>query len=127
MFRAALTQKHVPENAHTCVVFLTSSQIRHEIVFTDKNLQGLEQWIELLIRFYLYDRTHKARLATKSLLIDNREFISDIIKSVFDFERILFRNENPRLAEHESEMYAVVDNVFEELTSYAEPRDATVT
>ena len=107
----------IPASAHRCVVFLTSSQHRHEVVFTEKNLVGLEQWVEWLVRFYLHDRTAAARAATRRRLVTNRGFIGDVIKAVFDFERILMHDgdNDEHLNAQERRMGEVVTRTFAEL------------
>ena len=107
----------IPSSAHRCVVFLTSSQHRHEVVFTEKNLVGLEQWVEWLVRFYLHDRTAAARAATRRRLLTNRGFIDDVIKAVFDFERCLMHDgeNDEHLNAQERHMVEVVKRTFAEL------------
>ena len=97
----------VPEEAHRIVIFLAAALHKHTIIFTKANYRTIEQWIELVIRLFLYDRTKLQRKRTVDLLKRDAPAILQNIRSIFNFERILVESQDDVMKREEKEVMRV--------------------
>lgn len=71
------------------VQLVTAALYKHEIIFTDAHTHHLEQWVELIARYYLYDRTTAERRLTHSRIRKHHGHVWKSILAVYEFEALL--------------------------------------
>lgn len=82
----------LPSSAHDLITFLISALHKHDLIFTKANVRHIDQWIELVVRFYLHDYTCVQRKKTHIHLKVHHEHVKNSIDAVFRFEHILKNN-----------------------------------
>ena len=78
-----------PECAHKLIKFFTSSLYMQDTIYTKTSRHNTEQWIELVVRFYLYDVTKKQKHTTYQHLKKLQSKVHEMIKCAFQFEELL--------------------------------------
>jgi hypothetical protein len=79
----------VPPSAHALVRFYVAALHKHDILFTKANASHVEQWVELVVRLYLHDRTRGDRRRTVARLRQHEPHVKSSMDAVFRFEAIL--------------------------------------
>ena len=82
----------LPPAAHHFIQFLVGALHKHDLIFTKANTRHVEQWIELIVRFYLHDQTTAQRRKTYAHLQAHHAHVKNSIDAVFRFEAILRNN-----------------------------------
>ena len=82
----------LPPSAHHIIRFLISALHKHDLIFTKANARHIDQWIELIVRFYLHDCNNVQRKKTHVHLKVHQEHVKNSIDAVFRFESILKNN-----------------------------------
>lgn len=82
----------LPPSAHHIITFLIGALHKHDLIFTKANARHIDQWIELIVRFYLHDSNGVQRKKTHVHLKVHHEHVKNSIDAVFRFESILKNN-----------------------------------
>ena len=82
----------LPPPAHRLIQFLVGALHKHDLIFTKANARHVEQWVELVVRFYLHDHTTAQRRKTYAHLQAHQAHVKSSIDAVFRFEAILRNN-----------------------------------
>ena len=82
----------LPSAAHRLIQFLVGALHKHDLIFTKANARHVEQWVELVVRFYLHDHTTAQRRKTYTHLQAHQMHVKSSIDAVFRFEAILRNN-----------------------------------
>ena len=99
------TTPPLPDCAHRLLLFFTTALHRHDLIFTDTNRHHVEQWVELLARFYLYDTTPATRHATYTLLQRHHTHVWKNAQAVMSFEQLLRHTRTPKMAAFEQQLH----------------------
>lgn len=86
----------LPPSAHQIITFLISALHKHDLIFTKANARHIDQWIELVVRFYLHDCTCIQRKKTYIHLKVHHEHVKNSINAIFRFENILKNNKQSK-------------------------------
>jgi hypothetical protein len=82
----------LPPSAHALVRFYVAALHKHDILFTNANASHVEQWVELVVRLYLHDRTRGDSRRTVARLRQHEPHVKSSMDAVFRFEAILRNN-----------------------------------
>ena len=82
----------LPPAAHRLIQFLVGALHKHDLIFTKANARHVEQWVELIVRFYLHDHTATQRRKTYTHLQAHQGHVKSSMDAVFRFEAILRNN-----------------------------------
>ena len=82
----------LPPAAHRLIQFLVGALHKHDLIFTKANARHVEQWVELVVRFYLHDHTATQRRKTYTHLQAHQAHVKSSMDAVFRFEAILRNN-----------------------------------
>lgn len=85
----------VPLEAHRIIKFITSAMYRHGMILTESNRHHLEQWTELIARFYLYDTTSTERRSTYRLMRRHHTKVWKNIEAIIRFELLVRNTKKP--------------------------------
>lgn len=79
----------IPDYAHRLIKFLTASLYIQDTIYKKASKNYTEQWVELVVRFYIYDACFNAKRSTFDLLKKLKCKVFEMIKCAFQFERLL--------------------------------------
>ena len=125
--RAHYPHAEFPLCAHRLLWFLTSSLHRHDLIYTSTNRHHVEQWVELVVRFYLYDRTKRDRRATYKLLQRHHEHVWKSAVTVFGFEQVLRSTQTPQMQAHEAQLHTCWNELTADIRAKSGVRRRTTT
>ena len=93
----------LPLHAHRLIQFIVGALHKHDLIFTKANARHVEQWVELLVRFYLHDHTAVQRRKTYKHLQVHHTHVKSSMDATFRFEAILRNNKRTeRMVEGET-------------------------
>ena len=83
---------NIPDYAHLLITFFTSSLFRQDTIYTKNTKRNTEQWVEYVVRFYLFDKTKEQKRTTFLALKKIQQKVHDVMKCAFQFQELLQQN-----------------------------------
>lgn len=99
-----VAKRLLPDYAHELVKFFSSSLYMQDTIFTKNSRRNTEQWIELVVRFYVYDTTKKQKNTTYQQLKKLQSKVYEMMKCAFQFEGLLHQHKTEQKIIHEKEI-----------------------
>ena len=96
--------RHLPDYAHELVKFFSSSLYMQDTIFTKNSKRNTEQWIELVVRFYIYDITEKQKNTTYQHLKKLQSKVYEMMNCAFQFEQLLHQHKTEQKRMHEKQI-----------------------
>lgn len=81
----------VPDYVHRLIKFFTSSLHMQDTIYTKNTKRSTEQWVEFVVRFYLFDKTKQQQKITFATLKKLQVKVHDMLKCAFQFHALLQR------------------------------------
>lgn len=94
----------VPPHAHRLILFLSTALYRHDLIFTQTNRHHVEQWLELVARYYLFDRSATERRCTWKMVQKHHTHVWKNAEAVIQFEQILRNKKTAQMQRHEDQL-----------------------
>ena len=82
----------IPDYAHKLIKLFTSSLYVQDTIYTKNTKRITEQWVEFVVRFYLFDKTKEQKRITFTTLKTLQVKVHDMLKCAFQFHDLLQKN-----------------------------------
>jgi len=92
-----------PAEVGRCLSFLTVALYRHGVLITTSNRQHIEQWVELIVRFFFYDTTTLQRHKTYKQIQRHHSHVFKNAEAVMGFERVIRNQWTDTMKTHEQQ------------------------
>ena len=109
----------VPTFAHKLILFLSSSLFMQDTIYTKLSKRNTEQWIELVVRFYIHDKYLHEKKHTYTLLKKLQSKVHDMIQCAFQFEQLLHQSSRSKVKkERERQIEQDWKLLYDDLTKH---------
>jgi hypothetical protein len=110
----------IPSDAHQLILFFSTSLHIHDTIYTKHPKRNVEQWLELVVRFYIHDKNKSDKRGTYAMLKRLQPRVHDMIAHAFQFEGLLHRSKKESLPAHEAKLkqhwHALYQNMSSEVS-----------
>lgn len=111
-----LCANSIPDYAHNIIVFLTSSLYLQDTIYTKQSKKNTEQWIELVVRFYLYDKHLNEKQNTFTMLKKLKNKVHEMIICAFQFEHLLHQTKTEKMKHLEIKIEQEWKTIYDQMS-----------
>lgn len=108
----------VPDFAHQLITFFTASLYMQDTIYTKNTKRSTEQWVEYVVRFYVFDRTKDQKRATYILLKRLQAKVHSMMKCAFQFEELLHRNKTEKMVDKEKTLQMNWSQLYNNMSQF---------
>ena len=94
----------IPYYAHNVIVFMTASLYMQDTIYTKISKQNTEQWIELVVRFYIHDTHLIEKQNTFRLLKKLKHKVHEMMLCAFQFEQLLHCSKTDKMKKNQQKL-----------------------
>jgi hypothetical protein len=113
----------IPLDAHKLILFFSTSLYTHDTIYTKHPKRNVEQWLELVVRFYIHDKTKGDKRGTYTMLKRLQPRVHDMIGHAFRFEGLLHHSKRESLPAHEAKLKQHWHALYQSMSSEVSHRN----